>query len=49
MKRHYAGIGAAVVATLALSSGAFAGQAPAAPAAPAGGCATRHTTTSATS
>ncbi len=35
MKRHHAAIGAAVVATLALSSGTLAGQAPAAPAAPA--------------
>jgi hypothetical protein len=32
---HYAGIGAAIVATIALSSGSLAGQAPAAPAAPA--------------
>lgn len=35
MKRHYSAIGAAVVVTLAISSGSFAGQAPAAPAAPA--------------
>ena len=34
-KNQYAAIGAAVVATIALSSGSLAGQAPAAPAAPA--------------